>query len=67
MDETKRYEERLAKFDETWNGPRLHMLLGVTLAVAIAVIYFIASVRHGDFSWDPTAHDPGQELAPSNW
>lgn len=67
MDDTKRYEDRLAKYDETWNGPRLHALLGITLVIAIAVIYFIASVRHGDFSYDPTAHDPATEIAPSGW
>ena len=36
---------RLAREDQTWNGPRFHVLLAVTLAIAIAVIYTIASIR----------------------
>lgn len=43
------------------------VLLGVTLAIAFAVIYFISSVRSGDYTWHPFAHDPETELAPSNW
>jgi len=42
-------------------------LLGVTLTIAFAVIYFISSVRSGDYTWQPFAHDPAAELAPSNW
>ncbi|UJR79204.1 hypothetical protein [Sandaracinus amylolyticus] len=67
MDDTKKFEDRLAKYDQEWNGPKLHVLLVVTLAVAIAVIYFIASVRSGDYVWDPTAHDPAHEIEPSGW
>ena len=66
MDDTKRYEDRLAKYDESWNGSRLIMLLGVSLVIALAVIYAIASVRSGDFTWDPTANDLG-DIAPSGW
>lgn len=63
----KQIEARLAREDALWNGPRLHVLLAVTLAISIAVIYFIASVRSGDYAWDPLAHDPGTEIAPSGW
>lgn len=42
-------------------------LLGLTLAVALSVIYFISSVRSGDYTWQPFAHDPEAELAPSSW
>ena len=38
MDDTKKFEDRLAKYDQEWNGPKLHVLLIVTLAVAIAVV-----------------------------
>ncbi|AKF08193.1 hypothetical protein [Sandaracinus amylolyticus] len=67
MDDTKKFEDRLAKYDQEWTGPKLHVLLIVTLAIAIAVIYTIASWRSGDFTWDPTAHDPGHEIEPSGW
>lgn len=60
-------EARRIQQDAYWDGPRLHMLLAVTLAASIAVIYFIASVRSGDFSWDPTAHDPATQIMPSGW
>ncbi|MDQ3037349.1 MAG: hypothetical protein M3Y87_33450 [Myxococcota bacterium] len=66
MDE-QQIEARRERQDAFWNGPRFHALLGVTLVVAIAFIYFIASVKHGDFSWDPTAHDPGTEITPAGW
>lgn len=66
MDE-RQIEERLAREDEFWNGPRLHALLAVSLAIAIAILYVIASVRSGDYSWSPLAHDPVRELPPSGW
>jgi hypothetical protein len=65
--ETKDHEARLARYDEVWDGKKLIALLGVSLAISLAVIYTIASIRSGDFSWDPTAHDPSIEVAPSNW
>lgn len=66
MDE-KQIEQRLAHEDQVWNGPRFHVLLAVTLAIAIAVIYVIASVRTGDYTWNPWGHDPVRELPPSGW
>ncbi len=63
----RQIDARLERQDAFWNGARLQALLGVTLAIALAFIYFIASVKSGDFSWDPTAHDPGTEITPSGW
>jgi hypothetical protein len=60
-------EARRERQDAVWNGPRLHVLLAVTLTIAIAFIYTIASLKTGDFTWDPTAHDPATEIAPSGW
>ena len=60
-------EARRERQDAFWNGPRLHVLLAVTLTLAIAFIYAIASVKSGDFSWDPTAHDPATEITPWGW
>ena len=63
----KQIEQRLARQDVTWNGPRYTGLLFVTLGIALAVIYTIASIRTGDFSWNPLANDPAHELPPSGW
>jgi hypothetical protein len=63
----KQILERLKADDATWDGPRLIGLLLVTLAIALAVIYFIASVRSGDYSWHPFAHDNQRELPMSSW
>ncbi len=63
----QRINERFGRDDAFWKGPRLHVLLIVSLAIAIALIYFIASVRSGDYTWSPFAHDPARELPPSGW
>lgn len=63
----KQILERLKADDATWDGPRLIGLLFVTLAIALAVIYFIASVRSGDYTWQPFAHDHARELPMSTW
>ncbi len=63
----KYYEERLKREDEVWTTSRFVGLLGVTLAIALAVIYFIASVRSGDFVWRPLANDPVREAPISDW
>ncbi len=67
MDEDQRVKERLDRDDKVWDGPRLNILLAVSLAIAIAVIYTIASVRSMDFTWNPLAHDPAHEIRPSGW
>ena len=33
------------------------LLLVVTLVIALSIIYTIASIKTGDFSWHPFAHD----------
>lgn len=63
----KYYEERLKREDEVWTTSRFVGLLFLTLAIALAVIYSIASVRSGDWTWRPLANDPVRELPPSNW
>lgn len=60
-------EAKLAADDKVWNGPRLHALLGVSVVVILAVLYFIACVRSGDYVWRPLAHDPAHEIMPSGW
>lgn len=63
----KQIAERLKADDATWDGPRLIGLLGVTLALALTVIYVISSLKSGDYTWRPFAHDNAHELAPSSW
>lgn len=59
--------DRLKRDDEIWTGPRFVALLGGTLAFALVLIYVISSLKSGDYTWYPFAHDPGHELAESNW
>jgi hypothetical protein len=63
----KYYEERLAREDQTWTGPRFVGLLFVTLGLAFALIYFISSVGTGDYTWHPLANDPVREAPISDW
>jgi hypothetical protein len=63
----KYFEDRLKREDEVWTTSRFVGLLFVTLAIALTVIFTIASLRSGDFTWSPLAHDPVRELPPSDW
>ncbi len=63
----KQIEERLKQHDATWNGPRLIGLLCATLAVALTVIFVISSLKSGDYTWHPFAHDHAQQLPMSDW
>ncbi len=60
MSET--HEQRIAREEVTWTGPRFIGLLFGTLAVALAFIYTIASIgtegRPNDFSWYPFGSTP---------
>ena len=58
--------ERMRRADAYWNGPRLMMLLGGTLAAALTVIYIASSLYYGNYTWNPLAHDPGHEILPSD-
>ncbi|MDW8246336.1 MAG: hypothetical protein RMJ84_07150 [Sandaracinaceae bacterium] len=59
--------DRLEKEDEYWNGPRFIALLFITLGIALLIIYVIASIKSGDFSWPFLAHDVKKELPISSW
>ncbi len=60
MSET--HEQRIAREEATWTGPKFMGLLVGTLAVALTVIYSIASIgtegRPNDFSWYPWGTTP---------
>ena len=67
MATTEELEAKLAADDKVWKGPRLHALLGVSVVVILAVLYFIACVRSGDYTWNFLAHEPAHEVMPSGW
>ena len=48
---------RLTPVDVEWTGERFVLVLALTMTVALAIIYTIASLKHGDFTWNPLAHD----------
>lgn len=58
-------EERLARDDAFWTGPRLVGLLLGTLAVAFTVIFVISSLKSGDYTWHPLANPDPFDLRPS--
>lgn len=58
MSEMESAHGKLSKVDQEFNGPKFLMLLVITLAIAFAIIYFIAGVKSGDFTYSPFAHDP---------
>ncbi len=69
MSET--HEQRIAREEETWTGPKFMGLLVATLAVALAVIYGIASIgtegRPNNFSWYPFGTTPkAEDFKPSS-
>lgn len=57
MSEIESAHGKLSPVDQAWTGSRFIGLLLVTLTIALIVIYTIASVKSGDFSWHPFAHD----------
>lgn len=63
----KQIAARLEKEDAIFDGPRFVALLFGTLAVALTVIYVISSLKSGDYTWHPFAHDNERELPMSDW
>jgi len=56
MAEAESAHGKLSKVDQEWNANRFLVLLVVVLGVAFAIIYSIASLKSGDWSWYPFAH-----------
>lgn len=48
---------KLTPVDQKYTGTRFMALLAGTLLVALVIIFLIASVKSGDYSWHPFAHD----------
>ena len=57
MSEPESAHGKLTPVDQKWTGSRFIALLFATLGVALVVIFVIASVKSGDYSWHPFAHD----------
>jgi hypothetical protein len=48
---------KLSPEDQRWDVNRFLVLLFVTLIIALILIYIIAGLKSGDFSYQPFAHD----------
>lgn len=57
MSEVESAHGKLSPVDQKWTAGRFLMLFFGTLAVALTIIYTIASIKSGDFSYHPLAHD----------
>ena len=59
MAEIESAHGKLSSVDQKYTAPRFIATLVVTLLIALAIIYTIASFRGGqvDFTWSPFAHD----------
>ncbi len=57
MAKTESAHGKLAPVDQQWSAPKFIALLAGTLLAALTFIYVIASVKSGDFTWHPFAHD----------
>lgn len=57
MSETESAHGKLSTVDQEWTGERFMLLFVATLGAALGVIYVIASLKTGDFTWHPFAHD----------
>lgn len=51
---------KLTPVDQRYTGTRFMIMLAGTLVVALVIIFVMASVKNGDFSWHPFAHDLGR-------
>lgn len=56
-EETESAHGQLVPVDKAWNGPRFIVVLVATLLFAFAVLWAIGAWKHGDWAWQPFAHD----------
>ena len=57
MAEPESAHGELTPVDQQYDAKRFLTMLVVTLVLAIALIFTIASIKFMDFSWTPFAHD----------
>lgn len=56
--QTESAHGKLSPVDQQYNAQRFMLLLVVTLLASLAILFVLASLKFGDFSWNPLAHDP---------
>lgn len=54
---TDKNNAALAKVDAEYDGKKFITLLFVSLVIALIVIYVLASIGTGDFSWKPFGNE----------
>ena len=57
MSEAESAHGKLSKVDREWNSTRFLLLLAGTVLVALVIIYSISSLKTGDWTYSPFAHD----------
>lgn len=57
MSEPESAHGKLSPIDQQWTAIRFVVLLAVTLTIALIIIFVISSIKSGDFSYMPFAHD----------
>jgi len=57
MAEAESAHGKLSKVDREWNSTRFMILFWATIAVTLVILYSISSVKTGDWSYYPFAHD----------
>lgn len=57
MSEPESAHGKLSPIDQQWTGIRFVVLIAVTLTIALIIIFVIAGLKSGDFSYAPFAHD----------
>ena len=57
MSEAESARGKLSKLDTEWNSTRFMILFSATVFAALCIIYTISSLKTGDWTWHPFAHD----------
>lgn len=55
--QTESAHGKLSPVDQQHNAQRFMLLLFVTLLASMVTLFVLASLKSGDFSWHPLAHD----------
>lgn len=57
MAEAESAHGKLSKVDREWTSTRFMVLFWTTIVVVLIILYSIASIKTGNWSWQPFAHD----------
>ena len=57
MAEAESAHGELSQLDKDWGSTRFLGMIVVVLGIAFTIIYTIASIKTGNWSWHPFAHD----------